>query len=369
MINKSSDYPYLYRAAQLAELADGLVADNPRVGAVLVHEGRIIGEGYHRVAGRAHAEVNCLASVRPADREFIPHSVLYVSLEPCCIAGRSGACTKRIIEQKIHTVVIAQRDTTTGVSGRGVAQLRAAGVTVREYPDFAPAAPPNLPRRILTTTGRPLVELKYARSRDGYLRPADRKRDYWITGPVSRRLVHRWRTRTSAVLVGGRTVVDDDPTLDSRLFPGPDPRIVVLDPRGVCTGREGLFARPGADVLLLTAAPPDWVAAAPARITPLPVPATFGPADLPAVLTELGQRGISHLTVEGGARVLVWFVAAGAWDQARVFTGPSTLGNGLRAPTLVGAQLVSAERVGEDRLETYRSERLRHPGDAVAGFV
>lgn len=355
MEEKAEDLIYLHRCAQLADLATGQVLDNPRVGAVLVHRKRIIGEGYHQRAGEAHAEVHCLRSVRPEDRQWVSAATLYISLEPCCVTGRTGACTDLIRRNGIRTVVFAQRDTTPGVNGESVAILRGEGITVREYPDFVPTIRANAHRRLLTLTGRPQVVLKYARSADGFLRPADRTRSYWITSPFSRRLVHRWRAATSAILVGGRTVVEDDPALTTRLFPGPNPRVVVLDLRNRVTGKEKIFAGSGEPPLVFASR------TRPALNAEVVVLAeALDKGALTQVLSALAKRRLGQVIVEGGAVVLEAFLSAGYWDEARVFTGRARLGAGVVAPVPGGdTRTVRTSWIGTDRLDTYTNPAMR----------
>lgn len=349
MIKLLADELFLFRCTQLAALATGQVLDNPRVGAVLVAENRIIGEGYHQKAGRAHAEVNCLASVRDEDRHLVPGATLYVSLEPCCISGRTGACTDVIRRHGIRTVVFAQRDTTPGIDGQSVDILRKAGVTVREYPDFVPAMEVNAHRRVLTLAGRPRVTLKYARSGDGFLRPADRSQPYWITNPVSKRLVHRWRSATAAILVGGRTVVDDDPALTTRLFPGPDAVPVILDPRNRVTGEEQIFRGAGQRPLVFAGGERKDLAA-----EVIVIPGGLDKGALTQVLSTLAERGLGQLTVEGGVGILRAFLSAGLWDEAKIFTGHTLYGRGLAAPLLpAAARHLRSEIIGRDRLDVY----------------
>jgi len=342
-----TDHNYLNRCAQLAALGDGRVMDNPRVGAVLVHNDRIIGEGFHRIAGQGHAEVNCLASVRAEDRKLIPEATLYISLEPCCITGRSGACTSLIKREGIRTVVFAQRDTTSGVNGESVGILHAAGIRVREYPDFAPTLAVNAHRQVLTTKGRPRIVLKYAQSADGFLRPADREQTYWITNAISRRLVHRWRANTMAIIVGGRTVVEDDPSLTTRLFPGPNPRAVVIDPRNRVTGKERLFNGVGERPLLFAGTERPEINA-----EVIVMGSELDKAALTQVLGELKSRRYGEVTVEGGVALLNAFIEAELWDEARVFTGEVRFGEGTRCPVLpCGAMLVESSMIGTDLLE------------------
>lgn len=344
-----ADLNFLRRCAHLAALADGRVRDNPRVGAVLVHKNRIIGEGFHREAGQAHAEVNCLGSVRPDDQELIPEATLYISLEPCCITGRTGACTSLIQREGIKTVVFAQRDTTPGVNGESVGILAAAGIAVREYPDFEPTLSVNAHRYVLTTKGRPRIVLKYAQSADGFLRPADRGQDYWITNAISRRLVHRWRANTMAIIVGGRTVVDDDPSLTTRLFPGPNPRPVIIDPRNRVSGKERLFNGVGERPLLFAGSDRAKINA-----EVIVIGTDLNKAALTQVLAELKGRRYGEVTVEGGAALLKAFIDAGLWDEARVFTGTVRFGEGVSAPSLpTSAELLYEETVLGDLLGVY----------------
>jgi diaminohydroxyphosphoribosylaminopyrimidine deaminase/5-amino-6-(5-phosphoribosylamino)uracil reductase len=345
------DFHFLQRCAELAQLGDSRVKNNPRVGAVLVYDGRIIGEGYHQQAGQAHAEVNCLASVRVADRRLIPDAILFISLEPCCISGRTGACTDLIQREGIKTVVFAQRDPTPGVAGNSVAVLRAAGITVREYPDFMPTLAVNAHRLILTTKDRPRIVLKYAQSADGFLRPADRKQAYWITNSISRRLVHRWRANTMAVVVGGRTVVDDNPSLKTRLFPGPSAQPVVIDPRNRVSGKEQLFSEEGRPTLLFSGTQRPEVNADSTVIGP-----ELDKAALTQVLSKLKEHRLGEVTVEGGAALLNAFIDANLWDEARVFTGPIRFGDGVRSPVLPAAALLTAEeRIQGDVLRWFEN--------------
>lgn len=344
-----SDNYYLQRCASLAGLGDGRVKDNPRVGAVLVYDGRVIGEGYHRQAGSAHAEVNCLADVRPEDLKLVPSATLFISLEPCCITGRTGACTDLIRREGIKTVVFAQRDPTPGVAGRSVDILRAEGITVREYPDFGPTLAANAHRHVLTTKNRPRVVLKYAQSADGFLRPEDRSQAYWITNDISRRLVHRWRANTMAVVVGGRTVVDDNPGLTTRLFPGPSPRPVVIDPRDRVSGKEQLFDGQGTRPLLFSGTARPEINA-----DNFVIGQELNKVALTQVLGELKEQRLGEVTVEGGGGLLKAFIQAGLWDEARVFTGPVRFGQGVLAPVLpVAADLVCREYVLKDRLDVF----------------
>lgn len=343
------------RAFDLARLGFGFVTPNPVVGAVLVHEGRIIGEGWHRRVGTAHAEVNAVASVAPQDRPLIAAATLYVSLEPCCVFGRTPPCTDLILRERIPRVVISQLDHSPAVLRQGVARLREAGVTV--ITDLLPdeGLHISLARQVYVAQHRPLILLKYARSADGFLAPAHGG-DYWITHPISRRLVHRWRTQTGAVLIGGGTARTDDPALTARYFPGPQPLRVVVDPAGRLTETAQLLSSP--TPLLLFSTDPS-TATWPLRHPHLEVitcPPT-AEAWMPQVLTALHERGINHLTVEGGAHTLNRFLESGYWDEALVFTGQDVyFRGGLTAPLPDGRPQRSVQLL-TDRIDLYRNPR------------
>lgn len=347
------DRHFMQRAIELARLGLGSVTPNPAVGAVLVHGGRIIGEGWHRRVGTAHAEVNAVASVAPTDRALLPAATLYVSLEPCCVYGRTPPCTELILRERIPRVVISQLDRSPDVYDQGVARLRAAGVEVVTNLLSDDGLALSLPRQLYVEQQRPLVLLKYARTADGFLAP-DTEGPYWITHPLSRRLVHRWRTQTGAILIGGATARADNPALTARYFPGQQPLRVVVDPAGRLHDGLRLFREPG-PLLCFTAQPEAsaWMTDQTAlQIQACPPNAAEW---LPLVLQALYERGINHLTVEGGARVLNAFIEADRWDEAVVFTGQEVhFSAGLPAPVLPLPPEQSRQLMG-DRLDYYRN--------------
>jgi len=325
-----------------------------------VYNGRIIGEGYHQKAGQAHAEVHCLQSVNPRDRRFIPAATLYVSLEPCCIIGKTGACSTLIINNKIRTVVIAQRDGTPGVAGDSIRILREAGVTVREYPNFTATWPAYQFRHTLVTEGIPYVTLKFAQSRDGFLRPAERNSEYWITNSISRRLVHQWRSKETGIIVGARTVLDDDPSLTTRLWPGPDPVPIVVDPRGRLSGKEKVFRGPVVPVLFTSAkleAP---------RVDVVSIPNNLNTETLLYILQQLAARRMANVTVEGGGALLSAFLTSGLWKEARVFTGRPIYKDGLTSPDPLqyGGEVVQETRIGSDKLVCYLNGNTKPVGSS-----
>ncbi|MCB0635866.1 MAG: bifunctional diaminohydroxyphosphoribosylaminopyrimidine deaminase/5-amino-6-(5-phosphoribosylamino)uracil reductase RibD [Lewinella sp.] len=346
----------MQRAFDLAARGRGATSPNPIVGAVLVYEGRIIGEGYHAHYGGPHAEVHAVGSVRAADRSLISRSTLYVSLEPCNIYGKTPPCTDLILRERIPRVVVAQRDFTPGVDGSGLARLRAAGVEVIEGMLGEDGFRLSLPRNVLVTEHRPYILLKYAQTQDGFLARTDGQ-PLWITNAYSRRLVHKWRTETDAILVGARTARLDDPALTNRLYPGRQPWRVVIDRQHRLPSTHQLLD--GQHPTWIFAQSPSSVTYDQVRYSTLDFTAPDWPRQL---LRQLYEARIGHLTVEGGAWLLRQFLSLDLWDEARVFTGPQMLGQGLPAPSLAPARAQGTYQLAGDQLDWYfnptRSEAL-----------
>jgi diaminohydroxyphosphoribosylaminopyrimidine deaminase/5-amino-6-(5-phosphoribosylamino)uracil reductase len=240
------DLIYMHRCLDLARCAVGCTSPNPMVGAVVVHKGKIIGEGYHMKAGTPHAEVHALNAVK--NRDLLPEATMYVSLEPCSHYGRTPPCADMIIISGIRRVVVGTVDTSTKISGRGIARLREAGTEV--ITGVAEEECRAINKRFFTwhEKQRPYVILKWARSADGFLDlvrgPGDTAEPNWITGLTERILVHRWRAEEDAIMAGGGTVRADNPSLDVRLWSGKNPLRVIVSrwrnrPMVKSTGREG----------------------------------------------------------------------------------------------------------------------------------
>ncbi|HVF98165.1 MAG TPA: bifunctional diaminohydroxyphosphoribosylaminopyrimidine deaminase/5-amino-6-(5-phosphoribosylamino)uracil reductase RibD, partial [Flavisolibacter sp.] len=213
---------YMQRCLQLAGLATGNVAPNPVVGSVLVYNDRVIGEGYHKQFGQAHAEVDCIASVLEEDKPLINQSVLYVTLEPCAHFGKTPPCANLIIQEKIPKVVVGCRDPFLQVNGKGIEKLRAAGVDVTVGILEEDCKSLNKRFFVFHTQHRPFVVLKWAQSGNQKIGGADGKRIF-ISNDYTARLVHKWRSEEATILVGTNTAFYDNPRLDTRLWPGNNP--------------------------------------------------------------------------------------------------------------------------------------------------
>jgi diaminohydroxyphosphoribosylaminopyrimidine deaminase / 5-amino-6-(5-phosphoribosylamino)uracil reductase len=217
----------MQRCFDLARLGLGQVSPNPLVGAVLVYENRIIGEGWHQKYGGPHAEVHCVQSVDPALRHLIPRSTLYCSLEPCFHFGKTPPCVELILREKIPHVVIANTDPNPLTAGKSIAKLRAAGVRITDGVLAQEGADMNRPFFTWITQKRPYIRLKWAQSADAFLSKKGERTT--ISGPTVQRWVHRWRMESDAILVGTRTAVIDNPRLDNRLYWGKSPLRITFD--------------------------------------------------------------------------------------------------------------------------------------------
>jgi diaminohydroxyphosphoribosylaminopyrimidine deaminase/5-amino-6-(5-phosphoribosylamino)uracil reductase len=339
-----NDTLYMRRCFDLARLGAGAVSPNPMVGAVLVHEGRIIGEGWHQKYGEAHAEVNCVRSVLPADRALIPHSTLYCSLEPCFHYGKTPPCVDLILKEKIRRVVVANVDPNPKVAGQSMLKLQAAGVeTVAGLLESEGA---GLNRAFFTWINckRPYVILKWAQSADGFL--GRRGQRTAISGPAIQRLVHRWRSESDAILVGAETALIDNPRLDARHYFGKKPLRIAFDRQGRLPANSHLLDDTADTWIFGPARPGDY-----ARTTFIPAADRVPVAGLAERLRE-ANRAI--LLVEGGAEVLSQFLDSGLYDEIRVIENPQRLGSGVAAPGVPGdAVLQEQYGVGEDWVRVY----------------
>ncbi|MDR0756621.1 MAG: bifunctional diaminohydroxyphosphoribosylaminopyrimidine deaminase/5-amino-6-(5-phosphoribosylamino)uracil reductase RibD [Tannerella sp.] len=316
---------YMARCMELAGYGRPSVAPNPMVGAVIVHRGRIIGEGYHRRYGEAHAEVNAIASVR--DATLLRDATLYVNLEPCSHFGKTPPCTQLIIRKHIPRVIVSCLDPFPAVSGRGVKMLREAGVEV--VTDVMKHEATALNRVFITahSKNRPYIILKWAESVDGYL---DRLRTSAVQAPVqlstaaTRRLVHKLRSEVSAILVGTNTVRLDNPSLTVRHWVGASPVRVCIDRRlsvpASCHVLDGSIP-----TLVFT----EKEQAGNGRTEYVRI--DFEDEVVPQILRNLYERRLYSLLVEGGACLHRSFLNTGLWDELQVETAPVHLGSGIKS--------------------------------------
>jgi diaminohydroxyphosphoribosylaminopyrimidine deaminase/5-amino-6-(5-phosphoribosylamino)uracil reductase len=330
---------------QLAQQAKGHTSPNPMVGAVLVHDGRIIGEGYHHFYGAAHAEVNCLDHVSPADKHLISDSTLYVNLEPCAHFGLTPPCASRVIAEQVKKVVIANTDPFERVSGRGIAMLRDAGIAVSTGILEQEGLWVNRRFFCFHTLRRPYIILKWAQTADGYIGAADSS-PIKITGADSQQLLHKWRTEEAAIMVGFTTALNDNPQLTARQHTGRQPLRIALDRNLLLPKTNHLYSDEAATWLINEK---DETSMGNMHFIKLP----FDEHLLPALLQRLYTAHILSVIVEGGAHLLHSFIAAGLWDEARVFTGSMHIGAGIAAPVLTNQTAARQSTIGNDVLQVY----------------
>lgn len=332
----TDDERFMRQALALAERARGLTSPNPLVGAVVVVDGRVVGEGFHGGAGRAHAEIEALAAA--ADRAR--GSTLYVTMEPCVHEGRTPPCAPAVIAAGVRRVVVSATDPNPLVDGRGLTALRAAGLEVRSGVLEEEVARQNRVFFTAMRAGRPHVTLKAAMTLDGKIADVHGT-SRWITGEAARRVAHRLRAESDAIVVGVGTVLRDDPQLTVRLGrPWPrEPLRVVLDSRARTPAAAALVAAgtPARALIAVAAdAPPARVRALEAAgATVVPVAARRDGVDPVALLADLHAREVRAVLVEGGAEVHASFLEAGVVDRVAVFVAPRLLG-GRAAPSPIG---------------------------------
>ena len=298
------DEKFMSRCLQLAAMGLGKVQPNPMVGAVIVHHDTIIGEGWHRQYGQAHAEINAFASV--TQPELLKESTMYVSLEPCSHFGKTPPCADAIIRHGIPKVVIGTVDSNAKVNGGGIKKLQEAGIEV--ITGVLQDQCKELNRRFFTfhEQKRPYVILKWAMTRNGFMdidRSSNPDGQYWITNHELKTIVHQWRSEEDAILIGYNTMVNDKPQLTTRLFPGKDPQ------RFVCQRNSDV-----SEIAYYHALPEN-------------------PAE---ALQQLYELKIQSVIVEGGRKTLQRFINSGLWDEARILTGDQQWESGVKAPEIEG---------------------------------
>ena len=316
------------------------------VGAVLVYKDRIIGEGWHQEYGQAHAEVNCIRSVAENDQQFIAQSTIYVSLEPCAHWGRTPPCADLIIEHNIPRVVLGCTDTFHEVMGKGIEKLKKAGIEV--ITGVREQECRWLNRRFFTRQERqrPYIILKWAQSADGFLAPEQGRR-LMLSNPFSQRLVHKMRSEEDAILVGYNTAWHDDPQLNNRYGSGKQPVRMVIDPQLKLPPHLRLFDHSQPTVVFNYLEEEEK-----GNLRFMKIDGAQPLAQ--QIIANAGK--ISSLIVEGGAKTLQQFIAAGLWDEAIVFGTPHLLSQGIAAPQLQQAILKEQYTLQTDTVTHYYHE-------------
>jgi diaminohydroxyphosphoribosylaminopyrimidine deaminase / 5-amino-6-(5-phosphoribosylamino)uracil reductase len=340
-MTESYDLAYMRRALELAVISQGNVSPNPMVGCVIVREGKIIGEGWHKVYGQPHAEVNAVHAV--ANQALIAGSTVYVTLEPCSHFGKTPPCADMLVEKKVARVVICTQDSNPLVGGKGIRKLKDAGIEITT--GVLEESGRHLNRRFFTyiEKKRPYIMLKWAQTSDGFI-ARENFDSKWISNDFSRTLVHKWRAEEDAVLVGSNTALHDDPQLTVRDWSGRNPVRIVLDRNAKLSTDLKLFdgnqmticytqnkSHKSANLEFVKISHNDFIT---------------------GVLEDLYERRIQSVMIEGGSEILNLFLTRGSWDEARVFTAPISFSNGVKAP-VIRSQPFEETQSGSDHLAIY----------------
>lgn len=333
----------MQRCLTLASRGAGNVAPNPMVGAVLVHGQNIIGEGYHQLFGSTHAEINAIDAVKDEHRHLISSSVLYVNLEPCNHTGKTPPCTSRILKEGIKKLVIGLRDPNPIVSGIGIAKLRENGIEVIE--NVLPDACRRLNKYYYTyhELKRPYFTIKWAQSSDHFVAALSGK-PVRLTNQDADILVHKWRAEHAAILVGGKTILTDDPLLTVRNWPGKNPVRIVLNSGDELSSVLRIFNQDAETILFNYA-----VDAVEGHVHKIKLHAEE--QLLPQVTNHLYRMGINSVLVEGGPKTIQKFIDAKLWDAAKIFISSHILQEGIPAPDMPG-RIVQTETIFDNLLIT-----------------
>jgi diaminohydroxyphosphoribosylaminopyrimidine deaminase/5-amino-6-(5-phosphoribosylamino)uracil reductase len=316
------DELYMQRALELASLGRGQVSPNPMVGCVIVHQGRIIGEGWHQRYGDGHAEVNAVESV--ADQSLLSQSTAYVTLEPCSHFGKTPPCADLLIRHRLRRVVICNLDSNPLVSGNGMAKLRQAGIEVSTGVLEEQGRALNSRFFTFMEKKRPYIILKWAETADGFIARSNYD-SKGISNPLSRKLVHQWRAEEDAIMVGTRTALYDNPRLNVRDWSGKDPVRVVLDKQLQLAPTLHLFDQSQSTLCFNLIKGEEQ-----GRVTYILL--EEGREVVSQVLDCLYQRKVQSLIVEGGGQLLQNFIDQQLWDEIRLFKSRQTFGEGIVAP-------------------------------------
>lgn len=334
---------YIRRCIELAKNGLGTTYPNPLVGSVIVYDGKIIGEGWHKKAGEPHAEVNAIKSVK--DKTLLKKATIYVSLEPCSHFGKTPPCCNLIIENEIPNVVIGTVDPNIKVAGNGIKRLLDAGIKVTvgilEEDCY------ELNKRFFTfhEKKRPYIILKWAESQDGFIAPIEKseKKPIWITNSYSRQLVHKWRSEEQAILVGTQTVIDDDPKLDVRDWKGHNPVRIVLDQNKRIPNSSQILDNQTKTIVFSKS-----------KTTIEKENTIFENIDFKEniaiqIAQVLYKHQIQSVIIEGGSQTLQTFIDAKLWDESRIFIGKIDFITGIKAPSL-GKKNFEKSTISNDEL-------------------
>ena len=328
MKQQSIDEMYMSRCIQIATNGLGITYPNPFVGSVIVHNNKIIGEGFTSEYGGPHAEVNAINSVK--NPELLKESTLYVTLEPCSHHGKTPPCADLIIKKEIPRVVIGTLDPFSKVNGQGYLRLLKNGVDVTL--NILENECLELNKRFLTfhQKKRPYIILKWAQTEDGYMGRDDIQK--WITNQYSKQLVHKWRTEEEAILVGKNTALIDNPQLNSRLWNGKNPLRIAIDKNLAIPRSFHLFDQSQPTVIFNSLEDFEEENLILKKID-------FSEKIVPQVIDYLYQKNIQSLIIEGGSDTIQYFIETNLWDEARILSSDTIWNEGILAPRIKGTRI------------------------------
>lgn len=336
----NKDNIYMARAIELAKKGNGYVSTNPMVGAVIVYQDKIIGEGYHQKYGENHAEINALNTVKASDKDKLPLSTMYVSLEPCSHWGKTPPCCEQIVKQKIKKVVIAMKDPFSKVCGRGIDMMRANNIEVKV--GIMENEAKELNKRFITfhEKKRPYIILKWAATIDQFI---DSERNTskpapWITNYACKILVHKWRAEEDAIWVGKNTVIRDNPTLNIREWFGNNPLRISMDNKSEINQTYNINNKDAETII-------------------------FNQHSIEQIIEELYKKNIQSIFVEGGKYLLDYLIEHKIFDEIREFISPLTINQisnkatqGIKSPQIKHAIKTNSEKIGNITLNTYKKQ-------------
>ena len=336
---------YIRRCIELAQHGKGLVSPNPMVGSVIVHDDCIIGEGWHQNYGGPHAEVNAIASVD--DLSKLKESTIYVSLEPCFHFGQTPPCVDLILKHKIPRVVIASKDPNQKVAGKSIAKLQTAGVEVVSGILDKEAISINSGFFKVHLQKRPFITLKWAQSKDGYFSGINEQ--VWLSNSLTKRLSHKLRVESDAILVGRKTIKIDDPELNNRYwYDKKHPIRIIIDPNLNLDPKHKIF-NDGLPTIVLN------IKEEKSQSSIQFIQLAKDDFTIESILSVLNGKNITNLLVEGGAFTLKQFIDSNYWDEALVYSTPKTLGKGILAPIVNEKHLVEESDLGNNSILQYKN--------------
>lgn len=332
------------RCLNLASKGIGRTSPNPMVGAVVVLNNKIIGEGYHKGYGKDHAEVCAIKSVK--NQKLLKGSTLYVNLEPCNHFGKTPPCTDLIIRKKISKVVIGTSDPNPKVSGKGIKKLIENKIDVKVNILKDECSELNKRFFCYQRNKRPYIILKWAESKDRFIAPSNKKNGkiYWISSPKSRKIVHKWRSEEDSIAVGINTIISDNPQLDNRYFGGKSAIPIIIDPDNRLKNNFKVFQKHKKIFHFIDTKINDFNKSS--------IKINFEKS-VESIISYIYKKNINSILVEGGAKTINSFIDLNLWDEARVFRSKKNLITGIKAPVFSYSNEIIKKNISEDELSYY----------------